>query len=172
MHLLTADEIASADLAQWNVLVIGIRAYSVRPELTAAQSRLDEFVRHGGTLIVQYQSSNFPAALPLSMGRNPERVVDEAAPVKISDPKDPLMTSPNTITSADFDGWVEERGHSFLDSWDKGYSALTETGDAGQDAQRGGLLVTHQGKGTYIYVAYALVPSATRVSARRVSYSG
>jgi len=176
VHRLSADEVASADLSQWNVLVIGIRAYSVRPELAAAQARLVEFVRQGGTLIVQYQSSSFPAPLPLSMGRSPERVVDEAAPVKLLDPTNPLLTSPNRITPADFDGWVEERGHSFLDTWDAGYTALTETADAGQDPQRGGLLVTHQGKGTYIYVAYALyrqlpelVPGAYRILANLLS---
>ncbi len=175
-HLLSAAELQSSDLSAWNVIVIGIRAYSVRPELTLIQPRLDDFVRRGGTLIVQYQSANFPAPLPLAMGRTPERVVDEQTPVKLLDPANPLLTWPNTITPADFDGWVEERGHSFLDSWDPGYTALTETADAGQDPQRGGLLVTHPGKGTYIYVAYALyrqfpelVPGAYRLMANLLS---
>jgi LmbE family N-acetylglucosaminyl deacetylase len=175
-HLLTAEELKSGDLSAWNVIVIGIRAYSVRPELASAQSRLDDFVRRGGTLIVQYQSGNFPAPLPLSMGRSPERVVDEQAPVKLLDPANPLLAWPNAITPADFDGWVEERGHSFLDTWDPGYAALTQTADAGQDPQRGGLLVAHPGKGTYIYVAYALyrqlpelVPGAYRLLANLLS---
>jgi hypothetical protein len=175
-HLLTAEEVASGDLSAWNVIVIGIRAYSVRPELAAAQSRLDQFVRQGGTLIVQYQSGNFPAPLPMAMGRMPERVVDEQAPVKLLDPTNRLLTWPNTIKPADFDGWVEERGHSFLDTWDPGYIALTETADAGQDPQRGGLLITHPGKGTYIYIAYALyrqlpelVPGAYRILANLLS---
>jgi hypothetical protein len=175
-HLLRAAELTSADLSAWNVIIIGIRAYSVRPELALVQPRLDEFVRQGGTLIVQYQSSNFPAPLPLSMGRMPERVVDEQAPVKLLDPANPLLAWPNAISTADFDGWVEERGHSFLDTWDSGYTALTETADAGQDPQRGGLLVTHPGKGTYIYVAYALyrqlpelVPGSYRLLANLLS---
>jgi LmbE family N-acetylglucosaminyl deacetylase len=175
-HLLTAAEITSADLSAWNVIVIGIRAYSVRPELAAAQSRLNEFVRRGGTLIVQYQNSSFPAPLPLSMGRTPERVVDEQAPVKLLLPANPLLTSPNAITTADFDGWVEERGHSFLDTWNSAYTALTETADPGQNPQRGGLMVAHPGKGTYIYVAFALhrqlpelVPGAYRLLANLLS---
>jgi hypothetical protein len=157
-------------------LVVGIRAYSSRPELTAAQPKLDEFVRRGGTLIVQYQSANFPAPLPLTLGRAPERVVDEQAPVKLLDPANPLLSWPNSIAAADFDGWVEERGHSFLESWDPGYTALTETADAGQDPQRGGLIVAHPGKGTYIYVAYALyrqlpelVPGTYRLLANLLS---
>ena len=174
-HLLTPAELASSDLSAWNVIVVGIRAYSNRPDLTAAQPRLNEFVRRGGTLIVQYQSSNFPAPLPLQMGHG-ERVVDEQVPVKLLDPANPLLTWPNTITTADFDGWLEERGHSFLDTWDPGYTALTETADPGQDPQRGGLLVAHPGKGTYIYAAYALyrqlpelVPDAYRILANLLS---
>ena len=76
---------ASGDLSAWNVIVIGIRAYSSRTDLAAAQPRLDAWVRNGGTLIVQYQSANFPAPLPLSLGRSPERVVDEAARSVIGD---------------------------------------------------------------------------------------
>ncbi len=175
-HLLTDAELGAGDLSAWNVIVIGIRAYSNRKELNAAQARLDEYVKRGGTLIVQYQSNTFPAPLPVEMGRMPERVVDEAAPVKLLDPQNPLLNSPNKIATADFDGWVEERGHGFLDHWDPGYTALTETADAGQDPQRGGMLVAHPGKGTYIYVAYALyrqltelVPGSYRLMANLLS---
>jgi hypothetical protein len=110
------------------------------------------------------------------MERTAERVVDEQAPVKILDPSNRLLTSPNTITAADFDGWLEERGHSFMLNWDPAFTALTETADPGQDPQRGGLLVAHAGKGTYIYVAYALyrqlpelVPGAYRILANLLS---
>ena len=178
-HLLSGEEVSTSDLAAWNVIVIGIRAYSVRPELAGAEARLEDFVRRGGTLIVQYQSGNFPAPLPLSMGRMPERVVDEDAPVNLLDPSNRLLNWPNAITPADFNGWVEERGHSFLDTWDAGYTALTQTADAGQDPQRGGLLVAHPGKGAYIYVAYALyrqlpelVPGAYRILANLLSAGG
>ena len=174
-HLLTKQEIVSADFSTWNVLVVGIRAYSSVRELAANQSRLNQFVQRGGTLIVLYQSANFPAPVPLSLGRA-ERVVDEQAPVRLLDAANPLLTSPNTITTADFDGWVEERGHSFLESWDPAYTALTETADPGQDPQRGGLIVAHPGKGTFIYVAFALhrqlpelVPGAYRILANLLS---
>jgi LmbE family N-acetylglucosaminyl deacetylase len=174
-HILTAAELESSDLSAYDTIVVGIRAYSAVPALAAAQTRLNEFVRRGGTLIVQYQSNNFPAPMTLSLGRA-ERVVDESAAVKLLAPDNPLLTTPNAITSADFDGWVEERGHSFLESWDSGYTALTETADPGQDPQRGGLVVAHPGKGTYIYVSYALyrqlpelVPGAYRILANLLS---
>lgn len=175
-HLLTDDELATADLSQWSVLVVGIRAYSKRPELAAAEPRLEKFVDQGGTLVVQYQDASFPAPLPLAMKGQPERVVDEQDPVKLLDPTNALLAWPNKITFADFDRWFEERGHGFLDHWDPAYTALTETADPGQDPQRGGLLIAHRGKGTYIYVAFALyrqfpelVPGAYRLLANLLS---
>jgi LmbE family N-acetylglucosaminyl deacetylase len=175
-HLLTSQELLSGDLSAYDTIVLGIRAYSARPELGMIQARLDAFVQNGGTLIVQYQSGTFPAPYPLAMGRTPVRVVEESAPVKILAPEDKLLTWPNQITSHDFDGWVEERGHSFLDTWDPAYTALTETSDAGQEPQRGGLLVAHPGKGTYVYLAYALyrqlpelVPGSYRLLANLLS---
>jgi len=175
-HLLTAGELTAGDLRQWNTIVVGIRAYSMRPELTAAEPRLEAFVRQGGTLLVQYQSADFPAPAPLKLGRAPEKVVEEEAPVKLLHPDDAVLNWPNRIAPADFDGWVEERGHSFLQSWDQSYVALTETADASQEPQPGGLLVGRFGKGTYIYVAFALhrqlpelVPGAYRLLANLLS---
>jgi hypothetical protein len=175
-HVLTTAEINDSDFSAWNVVVVGIRAYSALPALTAAQPRLNEFVKRGGTLIVLYQSANFPAPLPLSLGQAPERVVDESDAVKLLNTANRVLTTPNALSSADFDGWVEERGHSFLKSWDVGFAALTETADPGQDPQRGGLVVGHPGKGTYIYCAYALhrqlpelVPGAYRILANLLS---
>jgi LmbE family N-acetylglucosaminyl deacetylase len=175
-HLLSAGELASADLSAWDEIVIGIRAYSNRPELVAVQPRLAAYVQAGGTLIVQYQSATFPAPFPLSMARRPENVVDESDPVTLLAPENSLLRFPNQITAHDFDGWVEERGHSFLDSWDPAYTALTETADKGQDPQRGGWIVAHPGKGTFVYIAYALyrqlpelVPGSYRVLANLLS---
>ena len=175
--MLTPADLTSADLSAWNVIVVGIRAYSVRPDLTEAQARLDQWVRSGGTLVVQYQSGSFPAPLPITVEARPAwYVVDEADPVKLLAPENAALRWPNRITSADFNGWVEERGHGFPESWDPGFAALTETADPGQDPQRGGLLVAHPGKGTYIYVAYALyrqlpelVPGSYRILANLLS---
>ncbi len=175
-HLLTPQEIAQGDFSAWNVILIGIRAYSVRPELAANEARLEAFERSGGTVIVQYQSSNFPAPYPLDMGRSPEKVVEETAPVRLLHPENPLLSTPNRITTADFSGWVEERGHSFLSSWDPAYTALTETADHGQDPQQGGLLVAQVGRGHFVSVSYALyrqfpelVPGAFRLLANLIS---
>ncbi|MBV8629520.1 MAG: PIG-L family deacetylase [Silvibacterium sp.] len=178
-HLLTSSELASDDLSSYNTILIGIRAYSNRPDLIAHNRRLLDYVNDGGNLVVQYQSGDFDNYGPypytlIRSGRIPERVVDENAPITLA--ANPLFDWPNHITAADFDGWVEERGHSFLEWWDSRYTAPTETHDPGQDPQHGGLLIAHYGKGTYTYVAFALyrqfpeaVPGAYRILANLVS---
>jgi LmbE family N-acetylglucosaminyl deacetylase len=178
-HMLNAQEITSGDLSKYNVIVLGIRAYASRPELAANNGRLLEYVRNGGNLVVQYQSGQYDhnfGPYPYTLSGSPEKVVDENAPVVLSNPKDPILSWPNQITAADFSGWVEERGHSFMQSWDQQYTTPTETHDPGQDPQRGGLLYAKSGKGTYIYVAFALyrqtpegIPGAYRLLANLVS---
>jgi LmbE family N-acetylglucosaminyl deacetylase len=176
--LLTDADLAAGNLDQYNAIVIGIRAYSARPALMADKQRLLDYVHQGGTLIVQYQRTEFGSAAPypLSLGNAVENVVEENDTVHILKPDDPLLTTPNRITQADFQGWFEEFGHSFLSSWDPHYTALTEVHDPGQAPQRGGLVYAHYGKGTYIYVSYALyrqldeaVPGAFRLMANLLS---
>lgn len=55
-------------------------------------------------------------------------------------------------------GWVEERGHGFLASWDNRYEAPLETHEPEQDPQKGGLVYAKYGRGVYVYVALALYP--------------
>lgn len=175
-HLISPSELAQGDLSAYNAIIIGIRAYSSRPDLAGESSRLFDYVRDGGTLLVQYQTSQFPGPYPLTLGRNPEKVVIEQDPVTLLKPDNPLFTWPNHITSADFDSWVEERGHSFLSSWSSQYTPLTSVHDPGQDPQQGGLLYARYGKGNYIYLAYAVyrqlpdaVPGAFRLLANLIA---
>ncbi len=182
--VLSATDLSTGDLSLYQTIVLGIRAYSARPELPLVNGRLLAWVHDGGTLVVMYQGPEFdhgyaPYAMRLNQSGIPERVVDEHAPVVLLNPADPLLTTPNRITQADFTNWVEERGHSFMSSWAKEYAAPTETHDPGQDQQRGGLLHAAYGKGEYIYVAYALhrqtpegVPGAFRLLANLLSAGG
>lgn len=177
-QLLNAADLASGDLSEYSAIMIGIRAYSNRPDLVANNARLLDYVRNGGTLIVQYQNGGWSGfgPYPLALDRGPEKVVEETDAVTLTKPDSRLFQWPNRITSADFDGWVEERGHSFMTTWGSQYEALTETHDPGQAPQRGGLLCAHYGKGLYVYAAYALyrqfpaaVPGAFRLLANLVS---
>jgi LmbE family N-acetylglucosaminyl deacetylase len=179
VHLLSTADINGGDLSGLDVIVLGIRAYAARPELAASNTRLLDYVKKGGTLIVQYNTGEYDhnyGPYPLTLSRDPEKVVDESGPVKLLEPDNPLLSWPNRITQADFKGWVEERGHSYMQSWDKHYEALTEMHDPDQDDQKGGLLYAKYGKGAYIYVAWALyrqlpegVPGAYRLFANLLS---
>jgi LmbE family N-acetylglucosaminyl deacetylase len=179
VHLLQPADINTGDLSAYDVIVLGIRAYAARPELAASNGRMLDYVKKGGVLIVQYNSREYDhnyGPYPTSLTGDPEKVVDEANAVELLQPGSPVLSWPNRITAADFKGWVEERGHSFMHSWDPHYQALTETHDEGQDAQKGGLLYARYGKGAYVYVAYALyrqlpegIPGAYRLFANLLS---
>jgi LmbE family N-acetylglucosaminyl deacetylase len=179
--LLSGDDLATRPLSDLDAIVTGVRAYSVRPELAAAQPRLLEYVRGGGALIVQYESEPpvplgpfpFRVAPP---GRGTGRVSVEEAPVTILNPKHPLVTTPNLITPADFTGWVQERGLYFAETWDPRYQTVLASHDPGDPPLAGGLLFARYGKGVYIYTAYAWfrqlpegVPGAFRLYANLLS---
>jgi LmbE family N-acetylglucosaminyl deacetylase len=173
---LTMGDVAGGKLSGYDVVVLGVRAYAAHPGLAAANGQLLQYARNGGVVIVQYNTSDFDfGPYPYSLG-DAEKVVDEKAPVRLLLPESPLLSWPNRITERDFDGWVEERGHGFMESWDAKYEAPLETHDPGQDPQRGGLLVAKTGKGAYVYVALALyrelpegVPGAYRLFANLLS---
>ena len=170
---------AHDDLSEYDAIILGTRAYAVRADLKAANGRLMDYVKNGGVLIVQYNLQDFDhdyGPFPFSLGSNPQKVVDENAPVTVLDPSNPLLGWPNKISAADFKGWVEERGHGFMKSWDSHYTPLVEVHDPEQDPQKGGLLLARYGKGFYVYDALALyrqlpsgVPGAYRLLANLVS---
>ena len=177
LRVISAADLGSADLRDFDVIVLGVRAYAARPEVRSANSRLLDYVKNGGVLIVQYNVQDFDyGPYPLTLGSNPAKVVDEGSQVKFLDPNNPLLNWPNKITAADFSGWEEERGHGFLEKWDSRYQAVVETHDPDQAPQSSGLLLAHFGKGLYIYDAFALyrqlpagVPGAYRILANLVS---
>ena len=179
VHILAATDVTQGNLSGYDAIILGTRAYAVRPELKSANSRLLAYVGNGGVLIVQYNLQEFDqnyGPYPFSLGGNPQKVVNESSPVRLFEPESPLFTWPNRITPADFSGWVEERGHGFIETWDPHYEALVETHDPDQDPQPGGLLLAHYGKGIYIYDAFAFyrqlaagVPGAYRILANLVS---
>ena len=168
-------------------MILGVRTYAAHPELHGAPTQaLLQYARAGGNVVVQYQTMEFradDAPFALELGSN-EKVVDETAPVHLLDTTNLLLSTPNRITEADFNGWNEERGHGFLATWDPHYTALTETHDPGEPAehiqsqapQRGGLVTTALGKGRWTYVAFALyrqlpegVPGAFRLFANLIT---
>lgn len=174
--LFDEETLASADLARFDAIVTGVRAWTVRDDLRAHSKRLYDYVAKGGTLIVQYNTAHPLEAAPYAIKVNHDRVSVETAPVRILKPEDPLLNSPNRIGPADFAGWVQERGLYFASSWDPRYTAVIESSDPGESPLPGGMLYTRLGKGVYIFTAYswfrqlpAGVPGAYRIFANLLS---
>lgn len=174
--VLDAAALELGDLDRFEVIVLGSRAYEVRPDLAAANVRLLDWVHGGGTLIVQYNKYEYVeggfAPYPLAFARPHDRVTDESAPVRLLEPDHPLLSRPNRITERDFAGWIQERGLYFAHEWDPSYTPLLEMHDPGDPRLRGGLLVARHGEGWYVYTGLAFfrqlpegVPGAYRLFA-------
>ena len=54
VDMLGADDLAWGNLSRFDAIVAGVRAYERRDDLRANNSRLLDYVRDGGTLVVQY----------------------------------------------------------------------------------------------------------------------
>jgi LmbE family N-acetylglucosaminyl deacetylase len=176
LRLLEASDLTAAGLAGLDAVLIGIRAFNTRPELHDRMEALLGWVAAGGTLVVQYQTNNRLAPLerpigpyPLTIGRG--RVTDEAAAVTRLRLDHPVWRAPNALTDADFEGWVQERGLYFAESWDaEHWTPLLAMSDAGEDALEGGLLVAEHGEGVVVYTGLSFfrqlpagVPGAYRL---------
>jgi hypothetical protein len=176
---LTGADLIPAKLYSLDAVVIGIRAFNTRKDLAGHLPALFEYVEAGGNVVAQYNvsaglSADWLAPFHLSISR--DRVTDEQAPVTFLAPDHPVLTTPNRITAADFDGWVQERGLYFPDKWDEGFSPILAFGDPGEEPLRGGLLVAQHGKGYFVYTSLAWfrqlpegVPGAYRLFANLIS---
>ncbi len=176
---LTADKLRGLD-----AVVIGVRAFNERTDFAANLPGLFAYVEAGGTVIAQY---NRPTGLktatlgpyPLSIAGNaPDmRVTNENSPVEFLAPNHPALNTPNKITAADFDGWIQERGAYFPSSWDQqNYTALLGMSDPGETQPSSSVLIAKYGQGYYVYTSLAFfrqlpgaVPGAYRLFANLVS---
>jgi hypothetical protein len=155
VEMLDANALAFGDLSRCDAIVVGMRAYELRSDVVASNSRLLDYAAGGGTLVVLDQRPAVwdpmkPAPFPATMGPGP-RVTDENAAVNFIDPASPLLNFPNKIESHDFNGWVQERGLYFWEKWDPQYHAVLAMHDPGEKDLNGSLVWAHTGKGAYIY---------------------
>ena len=178
--IITPQELAAGDLSRYGTIIVGIRAYDTRTDVREHNRRLLDYVNRGGTLIVQYNQStglfNEGHYTPYPATEANVRVSVEEQPVEILDPAERVFNWPNKISQKDFDGWVQERGLYFMSQWDAQFKPLLACNDPGEPPQKGGLLLAHYGKGTYIFSAYGFsrqlpagVPGAIRLFVNLVS---
>jgi len=184
VEMLDANALNFGDLSKYTCIVVGVRAYELRPELASANRRLLEYVSDGGTLVVQYNrdfawDKLSPGPYRATIGNPTPRITDENADVKFLKPDDPLLNTPNKITQADFQGWIQERGLYFWSDFDSKYTALLAMHDPGEKDLNGGLVYARYGKGIYIYTGLAFfreipdgVPGAYRLFINLISATG
>jgi hypothetical protein len=177
--MIDPETLATGDLSRFDTIVVGIRASEARPDFVANHARLRSYMERGGTLIVQYQQTDYvDRKLPPFPVESPtnSRVTDETAPVGILAPTHAAFTFPNRIGPRDFDDWVQERNLYAFVKFDARYTPLLESADPGEASQRGGEVYARVGKGQYVYTSYAWfrqlragVPGAYRQFANLIS---
>jgi LmbE family N-acetylglucosaminyl deacetylase len=172
----TGADLTAEKLKNFDAVVIGIRAFNVRKDLDAGLPHLWNFVKEGGNVIVQYNRPTTIKLGPLDVRLSSERVTDENSDMKFLAPDHPAVNTPNKITKADFEGWVQERGIYFPTQWDKAFVPLFECHDVGAPPLKGGLLVAPYGRGHIVYTGFSWfrqlpegVPGAYRLFANLVS---
>ena len=146
---------------RFDTIVTGVRAYERRSDLRANNSRLLEYVFNGGTVIVQYNKSEFNDAQygPYPARVSSNRVTDEFAPVKPLEPRNPVFTTPNEVGDGAWKGWVQERGLYFLGEKDSRYHDLVQVEDPfpnNRGPKTGALVEATYGKGKWVYVGLGL----------------
>jgi len=174
------DEVTPLNLKKIDAIVLGVRALNTNERIRHYMPDLLEYVKNGGTMIVQY-NTNFATKVekfspyPLNLSR--ERVTEENSEVRILKPDHAALNYPNKITADDFKGWVQERGLYFPDKWDPNFEALLSMNDTGETAPKdGSLLVAKYGNGHYVYTGLSFfrelpegVPGAYKLFANLTS---
>lgn len=179
VKILDDANLSAKDLEGIDAVVLGVRAFNVRNNIAKAMPALFAYVENGGTVVVQYNRHDklkVDKVAPYDLHISNDRVTDEKAPVTFLAPDNPILNTPNKITSADFDGWVQERGLYFPNQWDEHFTPILAFSDKGELPHAGALLSAQYGKGHYIYTGLGFfrqlpagVPGAYRLFANMVS---
>lgn len=171
----------ASDLDGLTAVVTGIRAYNATPGMDRANTILEPWVRSGGRLVMQYTtaSSDRTAAQmgPIKFELGRQRVTREDAVPQFLAPQHPLMTTPNVLDANDFNGWIQERGLYFAQSWPAEFTPLIAWSDPGEPVAQGALISARYGDGSVTYCALSLfrqwragVPGAYRILANLVAH--
>ncbi|HYW51401.1 MAG TPA: PIG-L family deacetylase [Gemmatimonadaceae bacterium] len=169
-----AAGISASTLSRYKVLVVGPRALEAQPALASRMPVLHEWVRNGGTMIVQYQQGDIGrpgmAPFPLTFGRPAARVTEEDAEVRVLRADSPLLSRPNRIDRTDWNGWVQERSTYMPATADSAYTRVLGMNDPDEAENPNALLTAKLGKGTYVFTSMAFfrqlpagVPGAARL---------
>ncbi len=179
VNILAESEITADNLKRFDAIILGVRALNTNDRIKFYMPRLLEYVKTGGNVIVQYNTSHALVTEeigPYTLKLSRDRVTVEEAEVRFLKPEHEVLNSPNKITKADFEGWVQERGLYFPSEWSSEYEAILSSNDPGETPKDGGLLVAKYGEGHFVYTGYswfrqlpAGVPGAYRIFTNLIS---
>ncbi|WP_298223932.1 PIG-L family deacetylase [Flavobacterium sp.] len=179
VSIIKPEEIMAEKLQNFNVVMTGIRAYNTVQALAFKQDILFDFVKAGHTMIAQYNTLDdfvTPNIAPFPMKVSRDRVTEENATVTFLAPEHPILNTPNTITSKDFEGWKQEQGLYYPSEWDAAFTPIIAANDKGETPKKGAILVVKYGKGNYIYTGLSFfrelpegVSGAYRLMANMIS---
>lgn len=177
VDFLEEPDVTESNLAKYDAIVTGIRAFNVHNWLETVHPVLMNYVKNGGVMLVQYNTNSNVGPLrsrispyPFSISRL--RVTDESAEVHFNDPNHPVLNYPNKISSADFEGWIQERSVYHAEKIDPAFKKILSMKDPGEQAEEGSLIIAEFGSGRYIYTGLSFfrqlpagVPGAYRLLA-------
>lgn len=170
VKLISASDITSENLATFDAVILGIRAYNTIPELKLKSKILNHYAENGGTIIMQYITSGYRdntdisdfTPYRLTIGR--DRVTEEDAKVSWVNPTHPVLSYPNKITEKDFENWIQERGLYFATEWSEKFEPIFSMNDKNESPKLGSLLIAKHGKGHFVYTGFSFfrqIPNGT-----------
>ena len=179
VSVLNENLLINTDLSKFDAIVTGVRVYNIEPRMKFMNDKLLKYVENGGVLLVQYNVNqplqiNNIGPYPFTVSR--ERVTEEDAPIKVTDPSLKVFNYPNKISEKDFEGWIQERGIYYVANADTNYQLPLSMKDTGEREQNGALLIADYGKGRFVYTGLsffrqlpAAVPGAYRLFVNLIS---
>lgn len=179
--LLKETDINAASLKQFDAIVTGVRAYNTNEWMNNVYNELMNYVKEGGVLLVQYNTSNQIGPVkakispyPFNIGRT--RITDEEAKVNFLIPNHSVLNHPNKISGTDFEGWIQERSIYHAEKYDTAFKAILSMKDPGENEQDGSLIIANYGKGRFVYTGLVFfrqlpagVPGAYRLFANLIA---
>ena len=179
VEIIKPEQITTEKLANFDVVMTGIRAYNVVNELAFKQNILLDFVKNGKTMIVQYNTTDDLVTkdiAPYMLKISRDRVTEENAEVRFLAYGNPILNTPNKITADDFKGWKQEQGLYYPNEWDANFTPILSANDKGETPKNGALLIAKYGKGNYVYTGLSFfrelpegVPGAYRLLANIIA---
>jgi hypothetical protein len=179
--ILTDKELSRNHLKKFDAIIAGVRAYNTNEWLNKHYESIMKYVKDGGNLIVQYNTSNQIGPVrakigPYNFNISRNRVTDETAPVTFLKPAHQVLNYPNKITQEDFKGWVQERSIYHATGWDKNFETILSIADPGESQDDGSLIIAKYGEGYFTYTGLVFfrelpagVPGAYRLLANLIA---